>query len=75
MASFAILVAFNPNLLMGSISNEFSLAFCLVVVGLWVSYCKEPKVLTAVGIAVGLLLGVPFPHLSGFVVAGLVMGV
>lgn len=74
LASFAILVAFNPNLLMGSISNEFSLAFCLVVVGLWVSYCKEPKVLTAVGIAVGLLL-VYLSHLSGFVVAGLVMGV
>src|SRR6202451_3500177 len=74
LASFASLVAFNPNLLMGSISNEFSLAFCLVVVGLWVGYCKEPKVLTAVGIAVGLLL-VYLSHLSGFVVAGLVMGV
>src|SRR6202451_4267335 len=74
LASFAVLVAFNPNLLMGSISNEFSLAFCLVVVGLWVGYCKQPKVLTAVGIAVGLLL-VYLSHLSGFVVAGLVMGV
>ena len=74
LASFGILVAFNPNFLMGSISNEFSLAFCLLVVGLWVSYCKDPKVMTAVGIAVGLLL-VYLSHLSGFVVAGLVMGV
>ena len=74
LASLGILVAFNPNFLMGSISNEFSLAFCLLVVGLWVSYCKAPKVMTAVGIAIGLIL-VYLSHLSGFVVAGLVMGV
>jgi hypothetical protein len=74
LASFGILVAFNPNLLMGSISNEFSLAFCLLVVGLWVSYCRDPKAITAVGIVIGLLL-VYFSHLSGFVVAGLVMGI
>jgi hypothetical protein len=74
LASFGILVAFNPSFLMGSISNEFSLAFCLLVVGLWVSYCKDPKVTTAVGIAIGLLL-VYLSHLSGFVVVGLVMGV
>jgi hypothetical protein len=74
LASFGILVAFNPNFLTGSISNEFSLAFCLLVVGLWVSYCKDPKVITAVGVAIGLLL-VYFSHLSGFVVAGLVTGV
>ena len=74
LASFGILVAFNPNFLMGSISNEFSLAFCLLVVGLWVSYCKAPRNLTAIGIAIGLIL-VYLSHLSGFVVAGLVMGV
>ena len=74
LATFGILVAFNPNFLMGSISNEFSLAFCLLVVGLWVTYCKAPKVMTAVGIAIGLIL-VYLSHLSGFVVAGLVMGV
>ena len=74
LAGFGILVAFNPNFLMGSISNEFSLAFCLLVVGLWVSYCKDPKITTAVGIAAGLLL-VYLSHLSGFVVAGLAMGV
>ena len=34
---------FNPNFLMGSISNQFSLAFCLLVVGLWVSYCRTRK--------------------------------
>ena len=56
LASFGILVAFNPNFLTGSISNEFSLAFCLLVVGLWVSYCKDPKIMTAIGITVGLLV-------------------
>jgi len=74
LASFGILMAFNPNFLMGSISNEFSLAFCLLVVGLWVSYCKDPRVTTAAGIVVGLLL-VYLSHLSGFFAAGLVMGV
>jgi hypothetical protein len=74
LAGLGILVAFNPNFLMGSISNEFSLAFCLVVVGLWVSYCKDPNVTTAVGIAAALLL-VYLSHLSGFIVAGLAMGV
>ena len=30
LASFGVLVAFNPNFLMGSISNQFGLAFCLL---------------------------------------------
>jgi hypothetical protein len=74
LASFGIFMALNPNLQMGSISNEFSLAFCLLVVGLWVRYCRVPKVITAVGIATGLLL-VYLSHLSGFMIAGLAMGV
>lgn len=74
LASFGILVALNPMFLMGSISYEFSLAFCLLVVGLWVSFCKAPKAMTAVGIVVGLIL-VYLTHLIGFFVAGLVMGV
>ena len=74
LASFGILLAFNPNFLMGSISNEFSLAFCLLTVGLWVSYCQVPRVATAVGVAAGLLL-IYLSHLSGFMVAGLVMGI
>jgi len=74
LASFGILMALNPMYLMGSISYGFSLAFCLLVVGLWVSYCKAPKVITAVGIVGGLIL-VYLTHLMGFFVAGLVMGV
>jgi hypothetical protein len=73
LASFGVLVAFNPNFLMGSISNQFSLAFCLFVVGLWVSYCRSRKPITAVGIVIGLIL-VYLSHLIGFVVAGTVMG-
>jgi hypothetical protein len=73
LASFGILVAFNPNFLMGSISNQFSLAFCLIVVGLWVSYCRSRKPITAVGIVIGLIL-IFLSHLIGFVVAGTVMG-
>lgn len=74
LASFGILVALNPMFLMGSISYEFSLAFCLLVVGLWVNYCKSPKVVTAVGIVLSLML-VYLTHLMGFLVAGLAMGV
>jgi hypothetical protein len=74
LAGFGILVAFNPNFLMGSISNQFSLAFCLLVVGLWVMYCGSPKAITALGIVIGLIL-VYLSHLSGFFVAGTVMGI
>jgi hypothetical protein len=74
LASFGILVALNPNLLMGSISNQFSLAFCLLVVGLWVMYCSSPKAITALGIVIGLIL-VYLSHLIGFCVAGAVMGI
>ena len=74
LASFGILVAFNPMFLMGSISYMFSLALCLLVVSSWVSYCRAPKVATAVGIAGGIIF-VYLSHLSGFVAAGLAMGV
>jgi hypothetical protein len=39
---------FNPNFLMGSISNQFSLALCLIVVGVWISYCSKPNTGTAI---------------------------
>ena len=74
LATFGILMALNPMYLMGSISYGYSLAFCLLVVGLWVSYCKTPRVLTAVGVVLGLIL-VYLTHIMGFFVAGLVMGV
>jgi len=74
LASFGMFMALNPNLQLGSISNEFSLAFCLLVAGLWVRYCRTPRVITAVGIAAGILL-VYLSHLSGFIIAGLAMGV
>jgi len=63
LASFGILVAFNPNFLMGSTSNQFSLVFCLLVVGLWVIYCRSPKTITAVGIVIGLI-PVSYTHLD-----------
>ena len=74
LASFGILMALNPMYLMGSISYGYSLAFCLLVVGLWVSYCKKPHVVTATGVVLGLIL-VYLTHIMGFFVAGLVMGV
>ena len=74
LALFGILVAFNPMFLLGSISYEISLAFCLLTVGFWVSYCSSPKVSSAVWVLLGLLLTY-FSHLIGILIAGLVMGV
>jgi hypothetical protein len=74
LALFGILVAFNPMFLLGSISYEISLAFCLLTVSLWVSYCSSPRVSTALWVMLGLLLTY-FSHLIGILLAGLVMGV
>jgi hypothetical protein len=74
LALFGILVAFNPMFLLGSISYEISLAFCLLTVSFWVSYCSSPRVSTALWVLLGLLLTY-FSHLIGILLAGLVMGV
>jgi len=74
LSSFGILIALNPMFLMGSISFGFSIAFCMLVVGLWVRYCREPRVITALCIVGGLML-VYLTHLYGFVVAGFAMGI
>lgn len=74
LAGFGIFTAFNPNFLIGSISNELSLAFCLLIVSLWTSYCVTPRVMAAIGIAMGLTV-VYLTHLTGFFVAGVVMGI
>jgi hypothetical protein len=74
LAMLGILIALNPNFLMGSIGNQFSLAFCLLAAGLWVSYCSSPKVSTAMGILFLISL-VYLSHLIGFVIVGMVMGV
>jgi hypothetical protein len=74
LALFGIVVAFNPNFLMGSIGNQISIAFCLLVVGCWVSYCSSRRVGMALCVLFGLLITY-FSHLIGFAVAGIVMGV
>jgi hypothetical protein len=71
---FGILVAFNPMFLLGSISYQISIAFCLLTVSFWVSFCSSPRVSTAVWVLLGLLLTY-FSHLIGILIAGLVMGV
>jgi len=74
LSSFAIFIALNPNFQMGSISNQFSIAFCLLAVALWVSYCRTPRLMTGLGVTATLILAY-FSHLSGFIGAGLAMGV
>ena len=72
-ALFAILVSFNPNLLMGSLSNQLSIAFCLLAVGLWIDYCQQGK-LTKALLLVTILVLLYLSHLIGFAIAGVVMG-
>jgi hypothetical protein len=74
LAMFAIVVAFNPNFLMGSLNDEASITFCLLVLGLWIVCCSSPRVGSCVGVAL-LLVCVYLSHLIGFLVAGVVMGV
>lgn len=74
VAIFSVLVALNPNFLMGSISYEYSIGFCLIAVGLWIGYCNRPRATTAFGVLAYLVLAY-LSHLVGFFVAGLAMGV
>lgn len=74
LALLGIALAFNPMFLLGSVSYELSIAFCLLTVGFWVSYCSSRSLGKAVIVLLGLLLTY-FTHLIGILVAGLVMGV
>jgi hypothetical protein len=74
LALFGILVAFNPMFLLGSISYELGLAFYLLTVTFWLSYCSSRRISTALWVMLGLLLRY-FSHLMGILLAGLVMGV
>ena len=74
LALFGILIAFNPLFLLGSMSYELSIAFCLLTVSLWISYCSSRKVSAALWVVLALLLTY-LTHLMGILTAGLVMGV
>jgi hypothetical protein len=72
-ALFAFLIAFNPMMLMGFVESQLSLALCVLAVGLWVSFCDTPKVLT--GLATGAVIVLVYlAHLIGFALAGIIMG-
>src|SRR5208283_626000 len=74
LALWAFLIAFNPNFIMGSLASELSVALCLVVVTLWVRFCDAPTVARAFFLT--LIMSLLFlTHLTGFGVAGIVMGV
>ena len=74
LALVGILVAFNPMFLLGSISYQMSIAFCLLAVSLWMGYCSSRRVSTALWVLLVLFLTY-LTHLGGILVAGLVMGV
>jgi hypothetical protein len=74
LALFGFLIALNPFFLMGFVENQLSLALGLLVVGLWVTYCEKPNVVSGIAVAAGILL-VYLAHLVGFAVVGVAMGV
>src|SRR5208283_2224414 len=74
LALWALVVAYNPNFLMGFISFELSVAVCLLVVGVWHDYLQTPrprKILVLLFMATVLY----FTHIGGFAVAGLAITV
>jgi hypothetical protein len=73
LSIFAFLIAFNPIMLMGFVESQLSLALCIFVIGLWLSFCKSPKMLTAIGVAVGIVF-VYLAHLIGFAIVGIALG-
>jgi hypothetical protein len=74
LAIWAFVVAYNPDLLMGFMSFELSVALSLVVVGLWLDYLRTGKTATwFLTLILATLLF--FTHLGGFAVAGLALTV
>ncbi len=73
LALLGFLIAFNPTMLMGFLESTLSLGLCVLVVGLWVSFCAAPKLETGLALSAGIVL-VYLAHLIGFALAGLTMG-
>lgn len=72
-ALFAFVITFNPMMLMGFVESQLSLGLCVLAVGLWVSFCDSPKVLTGLLTSAAIVL-VYLAHLIGFALAGITMG-
>jgi hypothetical protein len=69
LALYAALMAYNPQFLMGSLQNEFSIGLCFVALGVWVTYTLSPSL--AKWVLLSLLVTLIYlTHLIGFAVAG-----
>lgn len=72
MALWALVVAYDTNFLMGFLSFQLSMAFCLIVIAAWLAYLRAPRL--SVWLLVALLVTVLyFTHIGGFGVAGIVL--
>jgi hypothetical protein len=70
LAIFAFAVAYNPDILMGFMSFQLSLALCFVVMGVWLDWAREGK--TGTYVLLWMLTTLLYlTHLGGFAVAGL----
>jgi hypothetical protein len=74
LSLFAFVMTFNPMFLLGSLGFQWSIALCLMVVGLWVSFDRAPGAMTFIALILTMTL-LFLTHLIGFEVAGLAMGV
>jgi hypothetical protein len=72
LALWAFVVAYNPNMLMGFMSFELSIALCFVVVGVWLDFVRTGK--TSTWLLTLVLTTLLFlTHLGGFAIAGVAL--
>ena len=72
LALWGFAIAWNPNMLMGFMSFELSIALCFIVVGVWLDYMRtgqEKHFLFTLLLATLLFL----THLGGFAMAGVAL--
>jgi hypothetical protein len=74
LALWAFALAYNPNLLMGFMSFDLSIAFCFVVVGVWLDYLRHEKTSTY-ALSMVLTTMLYLTHLGGYAIAALAIGI
>jgi hypothetical protein len=72
LALWGFAIAWNPNMLMGFMSFELSIALCFIVVGVWLGYMRtaQEKYFVFTLLLATLLF---LTHLGGFAMAGVVL--
>jgi hypothetical protein len=72
LALWSLVVAYDTNFLMGFLSFQLSVALCLVVVAVWLTYLHNNKLSTWFALLLLTTL-LYFTHIGGFAIAGVVL--